>query len=180
MDRSTRRGPADQDDRLPIAKPFERDLGAVAGTYLVRAIPPCGRSITRADQIGPPPDLIAPAGGSPDSGLPGPEKPEPALGRWVDFCSAPVAQGTEQRFPKPRVGGSSPSGGTTLASPTEHFRNPSGPCGPCRQSRQPQPFWCRVRSGSTASHRRVAAATLLRLGLSLAKCSFGRAHPLDS
>jgi hypothetical protein len=25
---------------------------------------------------------------------------------------APVAQGTEQRFPKPRVGGSSPSGGT--------------------------------------------------------------------
>jgi hypothetical protein len=35
---------------------------------------------------------------------------------------APVAQGTEQRFPKPRVGGSSPSGGTspcTAASNTD-------------------------------------------------------------
>ena len=45
---------------------------------------------------------------------------------------APVAQGTEQWFPKPRVGGSSPSGGTTLSNsafvrevPEPHHRSPS-------------------------------------------------------
>ncbi len=45
--------------------------------------------------------------------------------RQIDNCtpfqynhtSAPVAQGIEQRFPKPRVAGSSPAGGAWLSLP---------------------------------------------------------------